>query len=81
MAAQFSQHGRLIAAAGADLQGAALRSRLGQLGHQGHDVRLRDGLPFADRQGAVFVGQRPDHLRYEPLPVDSAHDFQNLSAN
>jgi hypothetical protein len=58
---QFGQHRSLVAAAGTDLQHLAARRGAGcnfqqQLGHQGHDVGLRDGLLQADRQRLVLVG-------------------------
>ena len=50
------QHRRLVAAAGSDLEHLGTGRQLEQIGHQRHDVRLRDGLPFADRQRPVAVG-------------------------
>ena len=49
-------HRRLVARAGADLEHLVVRFRARQIGHQRHDVGLRDGLPVADRQAAGSVG-------------------------
>ena len=54
---QRAEHGRLVAAAGADLQHAVGRLRVELLGHVGDDERRRDRLLVADRQGHVEVGE------------------------
>ncbi len=48
---------RLIARAGADLVDLVGRLGLEDLGHEGHVVRRGDGLPFADVDRLVVVGQ------------------------
>jgi hypothetical protein len=55
--AEFAQDGRLVARAGADVQGPRVGSRTRQLSHQRHDVRLRNRLIPADRQRAVCVSR------------------------
>jgi len=51
-----SQDRGLVAGAGAHLQNAVAGARRGDLGHDGDQVGLRDGLLVADRQWAVVVG-------------------------
>ena len=46
----------LIPRARANLEHAMLRLRPQQFGHDGYDVRLRDGLCVRDRERAIFVG-------------------------
>ena len=53
---ELGEHGRLVAAAGADLQHLVARLRVDGFGHVGHDERRRDGLAFADGQRHVEVG-------------------------
>jgi len=64
---------RLIARAGADLEHAlaALESR--GLGHERHDVGLRDGLVVADGQGRVAIGGVAQLLRHELVARHGAH--------
>ena len=50
IAHQRAEHGRLVAAAGADLQHAVARLRIDRLGHRGDDERRRNRLAAADRQ-------------------------------
>ncbi len=71
--ADLGQHGRLIARARADVQGLGLRAALGQLGHQRHDVRLRDRLPVADRQRMVVVGATSECFGHETVPRHVLH--------
>jgi hypothetical protein len=47
------------------------------LEHRGHDVRLRDGLPLANRQRVIFVGVLPKRLRYELVPWHFAHGVKH----
>ena len=49
----------------------------GKLGHQRHDIRLRNGLPKPDRQRMILVGLVPKVRRHEPLARHSAHDLQD----
>src|SRR4051794_39969770 len=53
----LTEDGRRVAGASAYLENAVAGLYLGRLDHQRHDVRLRDGLAFADRQWAVFVSE------------------------
>ncbi|MGY4339881.1 hypothetical protein ACVWW3_004787 [Bradyrhizobium sp. LM2.9] len=46
-----------VAGASAYFENAVAGLYLGRLDHQRDDVRLRDGLTFADRQWAIFVGE------------------------
>ena len=55
LAGQLGQHGRLITAAGADLQHLLAAGELQRLGHQRDHVRLADRLAAVDGQGAVGV--------------------------
>ena len=63
---QLSQDGRLVPAAGADLEHvrpgpAGLARRPSLLGHGRDDVRLGDRLPLPDRQGIVSIRVVPLH--------------------
>jgi hypothetical protein len=48
-ARKLGQHGRLVAAARADLEHALSAGEFEGLGHQCHHIRLADGLTAADR--------------------------------
>ena len=67
------QHRRGVARAGADLQHALAAFQLERLDHVGNDVRLRDGLAFADRQRRVGVGEFLHLLADERLARHLAH--------
>ena len=59
-----AEHGRLIAAAGADLEHLVGGFGVELLGHVGHDERPRDRLRLTNRQRHVEVGEaslRPGH--------------------
>ena len=56
---QRAEHGRLEAAAGADLQHLVARLRIDRFGHVGHHEGRRNGLPLADGQGHVEIGVGP----------------------
>ena len=66
--AERAEHGRLIAAAGADLEHLVGRLRIELLGHVGDDERRRDGLRIADRQRHVEVGEVAILLRDQFMP-------------
>ena len=59
------QHGGLIARAGAHFQHGVGGGQLQQLGHQGDDGGLADGLVQADGQGPVLPGVRAQFRRDE----------------
>jgi hypothetical protein len=72
------QHRRLIAGARPDLQHARLGAGEGErLAHQGHHVRLRDGLALADRERRVLVGVRQQLGRHEAVPRHAAHGIED----
>ena len=54
-----------------------LGPHLQQLAHARHDVRLRDGLPRADRQRVVAVGLVAQVLLDEQVARDLAHRRQH----
>ena len=69
------QDGRLIPAAGADVEHAHAGFDAQQLGHAGDDVRLADGLAAVERGRAVGAGVPA--ARHEPLARDAAHRRQH----
>lgn len=76
--AELGQHGRLIAGTGADIEGSALGLRLGQLGHQGNDVRLGNRLPMANRQRMVSISNAGLLFGNEAMAGNPAHHLQDL---
>ena len=74
---KLRQYRSLIARAGADLEHTVLRFYAQELSHPRHDIRLRDGLIQADRQGMIAVGPRPHVLGYEAMPRDLQHRVEN----
>src|SRR5262249_35269241 len=74
---QIGQHGGLITGAGADLERARTLRNSQQVGHQGNDVRLGDGLAVADWQWPIGIGQPPLGSRYEGMPRYAAHGLKH----
>src|SRR5262249_11667656 len=70
---ELGEHGRLIARAGADLENLFLAGELEQLGHEAHDVGLRDRLLLADRQGVIAVGAITQCFLDEEMTRDAPH--------
>jgi hypothetical protein len=56
-AGQLTQHGGGVPRPGANLEHAINRTDVGGLGHARHNVRLRHGLAFLDRQRRILVGE------------------------
>ena len=77
LAGDSSQDRRGVAGAGADFQHAVLRLQLECLGHQGHDVGLRNGLPLLDRQGPIEVGKLGQLGRQERFTRHRFHRGQH----
>src|SRR5271157_1118087 len=78
----FRQYGRLIARARADFQHPHLLPGLDELGHQGHDIGLRDRLSLTNRQRIISICQITQMRGHEPMPGHLAHRAQNgLAAN
>ena len=80
------QDGRLVAAAGADLEHATqlvlrLAGQRGcaqqELDHAGHHARLGDGLSEPDRQARVLVRLVDQRAVDKAMPLDSAHRAQH----
>ena len=74
---EASQHRRLIAGAGADLEHAIVRLGIEQFGHGGHDVGLRDRLAVADRERSVVMRARHVRSGNEAISRDIAHRRQH----
>jgi hypothetical protein len=68
-----AQHGRRIARAGADFEHLVAWPHIGGLGNRCDDVRLRDGLSFGDRQGAVLVSELLETCGDKIFPRHFAH--------
>ena len=77
LASPAAQNAGLVTRAGADLQHAFVAIQLQQIGHQRDNVGLRNGLPDADRQRAVFIGIRPIFLAQELMAGQAAEGFQH----
>ena len=76
-AGQFSQHGGLIAGAGADLQHPRVRGEAEKIGHAGHHVRLGDGLAQSDGEWAVVIGRPALGGGHEQMAGDLLHGCQH----
>src|SRR6266446_3078715 len=70
---QLGQYGGLIAGPRADFEGTRMLRQPQQVGHQGNDVRLGDGLTVADRQWPVGIGQLALGDGYEGMTRYAAH--------
>ncbi len=77
---QLRQDRGLVARAGADLEHLRLRRQLQQLGHQRHDVRLRDRLAVADGQRRVVVRTVCRSRRHECVAGNGGHRAQDRRA-
>ena len=51
--------------------------RIDRLGHEGHDVRLRNRLLFANRHRAVAIGIAANLNRHEEMTRNLPHGFQD----
>ncbi len=67
----------LIPGARANLEHAMLRLRSQQFGHNGHDVRLGDGLPVRDRERAILVRVGPLGVGNEKMPGNFSKCLQD----
>ena len=74
---QPGEDGRLIAGTRAYFQDLVGRMQLEALGHQGHDIRLGDGLALVDGQGIILVGLAAIREADEQVTGDLAHDLQD----
>src|SRR5258706_6021013 len=77
VAGEVRQNRGLVSGPGADLENPAGASRLQLLGHEGHDVGLRDRLPAADGKWTVVVRVAREMWRQEPLAGRPAHRRQH----
>jgi len=68
--ADMAEDGRLVSRARADLERAATRARVDQVGHDRDDVGLRDRLAVPDRQRPVFIGEPAIIALYEFVARD-----------
>jgi hypothetical protein len=75
---QLGQNGCLIARAGPNLQDFLSRLYLKDLGHQGHDIGLRDRLSFSDGQGMIRIGLASQGGINEKMARNPAHDLQDF---
>ncbi len=73
----MAEHRRLVAATGADFQHPVAFFQLQQLGHQGDDVGLGDGLAFADGEGEIAVGLGAEGFFDEEMAGHRAHRRQH----
>ena len=76
---QLAQHGGGVTRARADLEHAITRTDVGGLGHARHDVGLRHGLAFLDRQRRVLVGELLQGVRQERLARHLLHRRQHTA--
>src|SRR5271165_2606368 len=82
LADTFRQYGRLIARACADLQDPHLLPGLDELGHQCHDIGLRDRLSLTNRQRIISICQITQMRGNKPMPGHLAHRAEDgLAAN
>ncbi len=74
---QLRQDGRLITRTGADFEHLIRLLEFQHLGHQGHDIGLRDGLVLPDGQGIVAVGLVPQGSGDKVVPGHLFHGRQH----
>jgi hypothetical protein len=79
VARDLRQHGGAVARAGPDLEHPLAAREQRCLGHERDDEGLRDGLPLADRQGSIFIGDVPSIFRDELVPRHLSHRREDLS--
>jgi hypothetical protein len=73
LARELGQHRSLVAKAGADLENRAVLAHVEQVGHQGDDEWLRNGLAMPDRQRRVDVREGLHFRRYECVAWNLTH--------
>ncbi len=77
---QSSEHRRLVARSGPDLENPIIRPDLRRLGHGRHHPRLRDGLPFTDVDGHILrIGRVAVRLGDKEIPRDQPHGVEDPS--
>ena len=77
---ESSEDRRLVAGSGPDLEDAVLGPHVERLGHERHDVGLRDGLIVADREGRIAVGLITQRLRHEEVARHCEHRLEHPRA-
>lgn len=70
--------GGSVAGACPYFENALAAFQLQGLRHQGHDVRLRDGLPLLDRKGCVLASKLGQLLGQKDLSRNLSKSFQNV---
>ena len=76
----MAEHGRLVAAAGANLQHPAQFSACSlaqQLNHPGHHIGFGDGLTQAYGQAGVFIGLTHQRTFHKSVALHQAHGLQH----
>ena len=73
MTDQPGEYGGLVARAGPHFEYNIAGLRVEQVGHQGYDEGLGNGLARLDRQRCVLVGTVTEGREHERLPRDPAH--------
>src|SRR5688572_17950077 len=76
--AEFRQDRRLVTAAGSNLQHSLRPSQLQKLGYASDDIRLRDSLTAADREGTVRVSRVRFQPGNESMTRNLKHCLENL---
>ena len=77
-ARQMPEHRRLITGAGADFKHALVAGEFKRFTHRSNHVRLRDRLPFADRQRRVVIRARAKFLGHKFVAWHAQHRFQHV---
>src|SRR5262249_45161816 len=80
-ARETREDGGLIARASADLQHNMVRPDLQEVGHQGDDEWLRDGLAVTDRQRTIGISLVPHSFRHELMPRHKPHGLEYPRGN
>ena len=73
----MGQNGALVAAAGADFQHLFMALQCQGLGHEGDDIGLGDGLPFADGQRKIAVCLTLQGILDKGIPGHRGHGVQD----
>jgi hypothetical protein len=77
LARQVRQNCRLVARAGANLKDLLLAGKSKQLGHQGNDIRLGDGLPTANWQWTIAISMAAVLRQDEEMARYIPHSLEN----
>ncbi len=74
---KFREQSRDVAGTSANLENLVAGRELEGLEHEGHDVRLGDGLAVPDRKGMIFVGLGAVRFRDKFVAGNTKHGVED----